>query len=44
MDGEAALTDAVLKMTEIEYYDKLRKNISKLDFGKIEDEQVEGYL
>lgn len=43
-DSEAALREAVLRMTDITYYNSLRKNISQLDFAKTEEEQVECYV
>lgn len=43
-DSESSLIQAIEKMKDIDYYNQLRKNISKLDFGKIEREQVRCYL
>ena len=43
-DDEDSLKEAIKKISDIEYYNKLRFNISKLDFEKIEKEQVECYL
>lgn len=38
------LRNAILKMTEVDYYNNLRKNISQMDFNKIIEEQVSCYL
>lgn len=38
------LIKALLCMCDINYYNNLRKNISKLDFGKIESEQIAKYI
>lgn len=39
-----SLKEAIIRITEIDYYNKLRLNISNLDFYKIEKEQIECYL
>lgn len=39
-----SLKEAINKISDIDYYNKLRLNISKLDFEKIEKEQIECYL
>lgn len=39
-----SLKDAINKITNIDYYNNLRLNISKLDFGTIEKKQVECYI
>lgn len=39
-----SLLNAVLKMRDIEFYNLLCQNISKMDFNKIADEQVNCYL
>lgn len=39
-----SLRNAVLQMTDIAFYNQLRKNISRLDFAKIESEQIDCYL
>jgi len=38
------LQNALLKMTDIEFYNSLRYNISQLDFNRIAQEQVNCYL
>ena len=43
-DDAESLKEAIKKISDIEYYNRLRFNISKLDFEKIEKEQVECYL
>ena len=43
-DDADSLKEAIKKISDIEYYNRLRFNISKLDFEKIEKEQVECYL
>lgn len=39
-----SLKNAVLKMRNLNFYNKLRKNISKLNFELIEEEQVKKYI
>ena len=39
-----SLKEAIIKIADIDYYNQLRLNISKLDFEKIEKEQIECYL
>lgn len=43
-DSEKDLLDKIDLIRNIDYYNKLRRNISKLDFDKIEQEQVNCYL
>lgn len=43
-EGQEALRRAVLKMTDVTYYNHLREHISHYDFAAIEREQVESYL
>lgn len=43
-DEAQALKEAIAKMTYIDYYNSLRKNISNMDFEKIEHRQIECYL
>jgi glycosyltransferase involved in cell wall biosynthesis len=43
-DKEDSLKEAIDKITNIDTYNKLRFNISKLDYEKIEDYQVSCYL
>lgn len=43
-DDKDGFRKAVLKMTELDYYNQLRENISKYDFERIEQEQVNCYL
>lgn len=43
-DNTESLKEAIKKISDIEFYNRLRFNISKLDFEKIEKEQVECYL
>lgn len=43
-DDADSLREAIKKISDIEYYNRLRFNISKLDFEKIEKEQVVCYL
>lgn len=43
-NSEDALRGAIIKMTDISFYNNLRKNISELDFEKTEEEQVNCYL
>ena len=43
-DDKNALFQAIEKMTDVKYYNQLRKNISKYDFEKIEQEQVNCYI
>jgi glycosyltransferase involved in cell wall biosynthesis len=38
------LKKAILKMLDFQYYNTLRKNVSKMDFEKIAEEQVNCYL
>lgn len=42
-DDPLALKSAVLKMTDINFYNKLRRNISMMNFEEIEKEQIECY-
>lgn len=42
--GDEALKKAVLQMTDVTYYNRLRENISHYDFAAIEQEQVDCYL
>lgn len=44
VDSEESLKKAILKMTDVNFYNDLRGNISKLDFNKIEEDQVKKYL
>lgn len=44
VNSEQALTDAILRMTDPPFYNSLRKNICKMDFEKIAEEQVRCYL
>lgn len=39
-----SIFDCIEKMTDLHYYNNLRKNISQLDFNKIAEEQVACYL
>lgn len=39
-----SLRDAVIKMADVDYYNKLRKNIAQMDFNKIAETQVNCYL
>jgi len=43
-NSEADLRDKINKMVQIDYYNQLRYNISKMDFEKIEKDQVNCYL
>lgn len=43
-DSEEDLLQKIRQITDINYYNKLRKNISKLDFKTIELEQIKSYL
>lgn len=43
-NSTSALKEAVLRMTDISFYNNLRYNISQLDFNKIEEEQVNCYI
>ena len=43
-DSEADLRDKINKIVQIDYYNQLRHNISKMDFEKIEKDQVNCYL
>lgn len=43
-DSAADLNRAINKITDLEFYNNLRSNISKLDFDKITLDQVESYL
>lgn len=43
-NNEKSLKNAISKITNIKYYNNLRFNISKLDYQKIEEQQVECYL
>lgn len=43
-NSESDLIKKINIMTNVEYYNKLRENISKLDFEKIERNQVDCYL
>lgn len=43
-DDKDTLRKAILKMTNLDFYNQLRENISKYDFEKIEQEQVECYM
>lgn len=43
-DSEADLLDKIDEITDLNRYNQLRKNISKLDFAEIERQQVECYL
>ena len=43
-DNKEDLKRAVLKMCDVEYYNKLRKGVSKLDFDSRARHQVEVFL
>lgn len=43
-DSEEDLLSKIEKISQIGYYNELRKNISKLDFAEIERKQIECYL
>ena len=43
-DDKEDLKRAILKMTDIEFYNKLRLSISKMDFEKREQEQIAAYI
>ena len=43
-DDKDSLMQAINRMSDVDYYNRLRKNISKYDFAKIEKEQVSCYL
>lgn len=43
-DSTTALTEAITRMTYLPFYNKLRENISHLDFAKIEQEQIDCYI
>lgn len=43
-DSSTALTEAIERMTYLPFYNKLRENISHLDFAKIEQIQIECYV
>lgn len=43
-DDSDGLRNTVLKMTDLDFYNNLRYNISKMDFTKIERNQIEAYL
>lgn len=42
--NKSGIRDAILKITEINYYNMLRKNVCTIDFMKIAQEQVDCYL
>lgn len=44
LEQENALSDAILKIKNLEFYNILRENVSKMDFGKIAEEQVNVYF
>lgn len=39
-----SLRDAIIKISDIKYYNKLKKNVIEMDFTRIANEQVESYL
>ena len=43
-DSEEDLLSKIDRISQIDYYNELRKNISKLDFAEIERKQIECYL
>ena len=43
-DSDSDLRDKITKISQIDYYNQLRNNISKMDFEKIEKEQIDCYL
>lgn len=43
-DSAEALRGAVLQMTDVDFHNSLRRNITRLDFADIERRQVECYL
>ena len=43
-DSEEDLLSKIDRISQIDYYNELRKNISKLDFAEIERRQIECYL
>lgn len=43
-DSASSLLSKIEKITEVEYYNSLRYNISKMNFNKIADQQVKVYL
>lgn len=43
-NSESALKSCIFKMTNISFYNDLRRNISQFDFEKTEEEQVACYL
>lgn len=43
-NSETSLDECVKKITEVKFYNKLRYNISKIDFSKIELDQISQYL
>lgn len=43
-DSEQSLMQAIDRISDIDYYNQLRYNISKLDFEEIESQQVQTYI
>lgn len=44
LNDRDGLSKAIVKITDLDYYNKLRQNISNMDFEKIAEEQVACYL
>lgn len=44
LEDNDSLLNSILKITQVDFYNSLKENISQMDFKKIEEEQIQAYF